>query len=206
MGIPIIDLFYNTDVDRTKQEAYAAEAEMLNAMNEYVEKYPKFKNILAEEGLLNPDGSINAQKFIDKGYLNAIKNYMSEQTGKSYKRAVQTAIAQSALSGAPVLTGQGLKTLQKGMADTGRESAMQYGNIYKAESENAYNKAMTLAGKYQSDLINQYLAKIQAKQSKFQARAADAASQSKGILQDPDKFFELVKGVIDLGKNASKLM
>jgi len=213
LSIPVIGdtikWLYNPDIQNARQNAFKKAEELVNSQEELTKtlqqaakKYPKFRDIMIKQGYMTPDGKINYQKMVDTGYLKHLKNMMKDAITQIDASINKQAALQTAKSPAGISSTSMANLKRKALLDTQRKLLQQYARQVKGERESAYQKALGLgsmmASKEQQDFINKYNYIINSKKSDiakkrelYNLAAQYAASQSKGIFQDPEKLLQL---------------
>ena len=216
----ILKWLYNPDLQSSKQNVLAkgeqvskSYDEIIKTLEEQAKKYPKFRDLMIKQGYMNPDGTINAQKMMDKGYLQYLKNMQQENAIRATKSIDKQAGIQ-ALKGQAGLSSTAIANLKrKALLDTAQQNAKQFAQAYKSERENAYNKALQLGNLMSNKAQQDYMQKAnmilkskmtnQAKQQALYNMALQyAKDQSKGLLQDPDKMMQVIGTVAKIAAMA----
>ena len=192
----LVSIFYNFDRDAALGDMEQAQANLQAQLNDFAENYPDLKSVMQKEGLMNPDGSINPEKFVDSKLLEAVKQRAQESETKQVGALLKNARANQAMKGG----GSNIQTA--GLAgltnETSRGLNREYGNAVNAERKNATNMAVNFGGKYQNDAIGKQNAKVQALQSDLLNKQSELNAQTAGLLQDPAAMMGLIQTGIGL--------
>lgn len=187
----VFDIFWNPNISRAKQNYQYDQQALQSAMDTLASNYPKLGSIMKQEGLMNGDGSINADRFVNKNYVNALRERTSEGEQTAISAALQNAARNSSLNGQ---AGTNLGTA--GIARlVNQNNIMQERNLSNQMGQE-YNAARNLTMQYgrqsQQDAIEQAKANLAAQTNRANYDKEMGSSQSLGLLQNPQTYAAIV--------------
>lgn len=143
---------------------------------------------------MNGDGSINADRFVNKNYMNALRQRTSEGEQTAISSAMQNAARNSQLTG-QAGTNLGTAGIARIVNQTNIANERNFANQAKQEYDTARNTTMQFGTQAQKDAWNQAQANVAARQNTANYDKEMGSSQSLGLLQNPETYAALIGAI-----------
>lgn len=194
---PIGQLFYNSDVDKTRKEAMDADTAYQNLMQQYQGKDLSLEGLMRKSGLMNSDGTLNSSRFFDQQTFNNQKAQTEEGVQNSLANARAEAARRSMLGGTP---GSGAASdvssvlnLANSQNSASRAGARALGQTESQMRGAARQQALNLGKQDQSDQIGAMERELGLARTRAQSAANRAGQQQKGLFQDPKALLNVAE-------------
>ena len=160
-------------------------------MDNFADNYPDLKTVMQNEGLMDANGRIIPDKFIDQDYLDALEDRIGEAETKQIGALLKNARVTQATRG--VQGGLQNVGLASQMNEAQRGLNRQFGDAYKQESDRATGLTLNMGQQYQGDAINQNTAKMNALLNDVARKKETMDAQGEGLLQSPEGMAALAQ-------------
>ena len=182
---------WNPNLKAAKDQYSAANEEALNYMKLLAANPTTYQQVAKNMGYLNPNGTINVGKAMDRDALTALQNRAQENISANANAAIRASRIAQARQGA----GQyGVPTANLGstLNKASRENLMAYNQAYNQAENQAYNRAQQMVSQGLQDTQRAQQMNMSALQNQVQMAKEYLNAQQPGLLQDPKELALLV--------------